>query len=120
MIICRWNWERRDTNRCEESSWCYRQTGELLDVNRTNPIDHFTQSDFTRRDETTLVLFGDAALVTREHDEVTLGLADEEHVLFDGGDSRAPDSLVVSTNFYQFVVGAVLALGPLDDAHALH
>lgn len=121
VSLRRWNgWNWGSTNRCEESPRRYCQTGKLLDVDRTNPVDHFTQADFTRWDETVLVLFGDATLVAGEYDEIAFGLADQEHIFINGSNGRGPDSLIMSTNFFQFVVGTVLSLGILDDANALH
>lgn len=112
--------KEKGTNRCKESPRCDCQTGKLLDMDGTYPVDHLTQPDFARWDETVLVLFGDAALVAREHDEVTFGLANEEHIFVNGGYGRSPNSLIVSTDFFQSVVGAVLPLGILDNADALH
>lgn len=86
----------------------------------SDAIDHFTEGDFTCRNETVFVLICDAVCVAGQNDQVPLRFANEECVIADGADGRRPDGLVVAADFSQLVLLAVLAGNVFDDADALH
>lgn len=89
-------------------------------MNRTDAVDHLSQGDLARRDETVFILVGDAVGVARQDDQIALGFTEKERVFVDRGHGRAPDRLIVAPDLFQLILNPILARDVLHNAHTLH
>ena len=106
--------------RSEKSPWNDRRIGRRGHCDPPDAIDHLAEQHFAGNLEPAPIIGRDAVDVLVQDHEVTFGVALEEGVFCDVGDSGTPGCLEVAGDFSEGVWEAVGALFVGDDGDALH